>query len=85
MAVKDASTIDKNFFVPKEVIREGLVYHNAEELDVYGVKLIDGVYRRMEYAEAKKVSENVALISSECAGGRVRFVTDSPYIAIYVK
>lgn len=85
MAVKDASTIDKNFFIPKEVIREGLVYHNAEELDVYGVKLIDGVYRRMEYSEAKKVSENVALISLECAGGRVRFVTDSPYIAIYVK
>ena len=38
-----------------------------------------------EYDVAKTVSEQVALISSECAGGRVKFTTDSPRIAILVK
>ena len=39
----------------------------------------------MKYEDAIAVSENVGLISSESAGGRVRFATDSPYIAIFVK
>ncbi len=85
MSVKNAAAIDKNFATPKTVQREGLTYYNAEILDVYGVKRIDGVYRRMEYADALAVSKMVAAISSECAGGRVRFKTDSPYIAILVK
>ncbi|MBE5746584.1 MAG: hypothetical protein E7352_00185 [Clostridiales bacterium] len=85
MLIKDAAAIDKNFATPKGVIKEDVIYHNATELDVYGVTYEDGVYRRMSYDVAKRISENVALISSECAGGRVRFVTDSPYIAIYVK
>ena len=39
----------------------------------------------MPYDVAKSVSEMVASISMECAGGRCRFMTDSPYIAILVK
>ena len=83
--MKDASALDKNFANTKSVQKEGMTYYNAEELDVYGVTYIDGVYRRMPYEIAQKVSENVAAISLECAGGRVRFSTDSPCIAIYVK
>ena len=85
MAIKNARAIDKNFVIEKKVIREGLCYHNAEELDVYGVQRIDGVYRRMPYDIASSVSEQVAAISLECAGGRCRFTTDSPYVAILVK
>lgn len=85
MSIKDASAIDKNFLIEKSVIREGLCYCNAEELDVYGVQRVDGVYRRMPYDIARSVSEQVAAISLECAGGRCRFATDSPYIAILVK
>lgn len=85
MAIRNAAEIDKNFAIETKLKREGLKFHDANELDVYGVQFIDGLYRRMEYAEAKKVSDNVALISSECAGGRVRFITNSPYIAIHVK
>ncbi|MBQ7373686.1 MAG: hypothetical protein IJW64_03895 [Clostridia bacterium] len=84
MALKNAGEIDKNFLTSK-IARDGVIYYNADEFDVYGVKKIDGLYRRMKYSDAILVSEKVALISSECAGGRVRFATDSPFIAILVK
>lgn len=85
MAVKNASAIDKNFCIEKRVIREGLCYHSAEELNIHGVQRIDGIYRRMPYDIACSVSEQVGAISMECAGGRCRFTTDSPYISILVK
>ena len=74
--------IDKNFRIEKKVMRDGLVYHNATDLDVYGVQHVDGAYRRMPDNVAQEVSENVGLIAKECAGGRIRFVTDSPYVAV---
>lgn len=83
--MKNIAEIDKNFAIPTKIERDGLVYHNIEELSVHGVKLIDGMYRRMKQDDALAVSEKVALVSQNTAGGRVRFVTDSPYIAIYVK
>jgi len=85
MALRDAAAIDKNFSTPKTVQKDGLTYYNANDLNVHGVQLIDEIYRRMPYDQAKKISEAVAMISSECAGGRIRFVTDSPYIAIFAK
>ena len=85
MAIRNAQDIDRNFAIEKKLSREGMIFKSAEELDVYGVELIDGVYRRMKYDDAKAIGEMVALISSECAGGRVRVATDSPYVAIYVE
>ena len=85
MAIRNAQDIDKNFAIEKKINREGMIFKSAAELDVYGVELIDGVYRRMKYDDAKAIGEMVALISTECAGGRVRFATDSPYVAIYVE
>ena len=85
MPLKDAAAIDKNFLVPNHILKEDLVYYNANDFNVYGVTYANGIYRRMPYEIAKTVSEQVAQISCECAGGRVRFVTNSPYIAIFVK
>ena len=85
MALRDAAAIDKNFDIRKKINKPGIAYRNADELDVYGLKKIDGIYRRMRLEDAMAVSENVALISSESAGGRVRFITNSPYIAILAK
>ena len=85
MSVRDSAAIDKNFSIPKDIARKDCVYYDAKMLDVYGVQHVDGIYRRMPYDVAKRVSEQVALISTECAGGRVRFATDSPYVAIYAK
>ena len=85
MAIRNAQDIDKNFAIEKKIDREGMIFKSAAELDVYGVELIDGVYCRMKYDDAKAIGEMVALISTECAGGRVRFATDSHYVAIYVE
>lgn len=85
MAVIDAGAIDNNFKEMGKLDLEGLTYHDARELDVYGVTYEDGLFRRMPENVAFSVSHNVGLIARESAGGRVRFVTDSPYIAIFVK
>ena len=85
MAIIDAGKIDANFALTSTVKREGLTYHDANTLSVHGVYYEDGLFRRMPEDVAFSVSENTGLISRECAGGRVRFVSDSPYVAIYVK
>ncbi len=83
--MKSAGEIDKNFQIEKKVLRNDLVYYDATAFDVYGVQYADGLYRRMPDEYARTVSENVGIIAKECAGGRVRFATDSPFVAIFVK
>ena len=85
MPIKNAAAIDSNFATPTSTKKEDLIYYNAQDFSVYGVTYAGGIYRRMPYEIAKTVSDNVAQISCECAGGRVRFATNSPYIAIFVK
>ena len=85
MSIRDAGKIDKNFLISPAIKKDGLAFYDADELGVFGLEKIDGLYRRMRIDDAKKISENVALISSESAGGRCRFVTDSRRIAITVK
>jgi len=51
---------------------------------IYGLYDVQNqsVFRRMPYEVASKVSEDVELLSEFTAGGRVRFSTDSPYVAL---
>ncbi len=42
-------------------------------------------FHRLPFDVAEATSEKVAKLHQECAGGRVRFSTDSPYIAIRAK
>ena len=85
MAIKDAALIDKNFSIPFGINKEGLRFFDARDLDVYGLSYIDGIYRRMPAEDAKAVSENTLIISTESAGGRIRFKTNSKRIAIYAE
>lgn len=41
-----------------------------------------GLYTRMPHEIAKSVSSGVEYLAYRCSGGRLRFVSDSPYIAI---
>ena len=82
MSKRDAAAIDKNFAIPDSINKDGVRFYDAEQFDVYGVKLIDGVYRRMKAEDAAAIGERILMISSESAGGRVRFATDSKRIAI---
>ncbi len=83
----DIAKMDRNFHVNAVIQREGLEFHDPRKqpFALYGVFYRDGMYRRMPEEVAKSVSDFVGLQHTYCAGGRVRFVTDSPYIAIHAE
>ena len=81
----DISKVDKNFAVQTQIDRKGLHFYDVEEAPfrVYGVKMDDGRYRRLPEEVALATSAGVHTLHANTAGGRVRFVTDSPRIAIH--
>ncbi len=85
--MSDISKVDKNFVIQTQIEKEGLKFYSVEEepFQIYGVFKENGKYRRMPEKIAKNVNAGVAYLHADTAGGRVRFVTDSPYIAIHVK
>lgn len=82
--MKNIAEIDKNFAVETKIEREGLRFYDVcqEPFCIYGVFWENGMFRRMPEEIAKTVSEGVYSQHTHCAGGRVRFVTDSPYVVI---
>jgi len=79
--------VDKNLKVETKIEKEGLKFYDAlsEPFKIYGVFMEDGMFRRMPEKVAESVSKNVWMLHSHTAGGRVRFRTNSPYVAINVK
>lgn len=79
--------IDKNFKVETNLNKEDIVFYDTknEPFEIYGVFFEDGKYRRMPASVAKKVSNGVDMLHANTAGGRVKFKTDSDYIAISAK
>ena len=81
----DISKIDKNFVI-EQVDRTDLEWHEITEsaFSVHGVFFDEAAdcYVRMPQEIAQTVSEGVHYLSRQTAGGRVRFATDSPYVAI---
>lgn len=82
--MKSIADIDENFKVETNIEREGLKFFNPEKapFKIHGVFREGDCLRRMPGEIAKKVSEGVFYLHFHTAGGRVRFATDSPYIAI---
>lgn len=83
-SMSDISKIDKNFKIETSIEREGLTFYDIEEkpFRIYGV-WHDGVqYRRVPKDVAEATSPGVAGLATHTAGGRFRFVTDSPYVVI---
>ncbi len=80
----DISNIDKNFEVKTNIEKDDIKFYNINEapFKVYGVSFKDGRYRRMPEETAQSVSKGVHFLHSNTSGGRVRFMTDSSYIAI---
>ena len=85
--MSDISQIDKNFLIKTELDKSDIVFYDVREAPfcVFGVFYEDGVFRRMPEAVAKTVSDGVYRLHTHTAGGRVRFKTDSPYVALYAK
>lgn len=83
----DISKIDKNFKVETKIDCEGLKFYDIDEapFKIHGVFREGDHYVRMPADVAKSVSNGVFSLHNHMAGGRVRFVTNSPYVAISVK
>lgn len=80
--------LDKNFEIKTTVEEENIVWHSVieEPFDIYG--LFDPKngepMSRMPKEAAESVSASVVELCKKTAGGRIRFRTDSPYIAVRV-
>lgn len=85
--MKDISSVDKNLKVETEIKKDGIKFYDVLEapFKVYGVFHDGKQFRRMPDDIAETVSPGVHYGSQYTAGGRVRFRTNSPYVAINFK
>ena len=78
--------IDPNFRADNTTDRPDIVWHNVKEAPfaLYGLyrPQEEDSFRRMPPQVARAASPGVCWLNENTAGGRVRFGTDSPYIAI---
>lgn len=75
----------KDIILDSKLNKADVKYYPIGEgkIRLYGVTLENGVYRRLPEKLANSVSNDVATLHTHSSGGRVRFTTDSPYVAIY--
>ncbi len=78
---------DKNFKVSSSVDLPDGHWIGAQEapFEICGVFYENGRFRRIPESVAKSVNEGVLILHANTAGGRVRFCTDSPYVAIHAE
>lgn len=81
--------IDKNMIVNATIGDEAVVWHDVRQkpFSLYGLYMpeTEPFFHRLPFDVAAATSEGVEKLSEESAGGRVRFSTDSPFIAIRAK
>ena len=83
--MSDISKIDKNFEVKTKIEKDDVKFYNIEDtpFEIYGLMRENGRYCRLPEKVAESVSPGVHALYANTAGGRVRFVTDSKYVAIH--
>lgn len=82
--MSNISQIDRNFAIQTTLGIDNIRFFDVREapFSIHGVFFENGVYRRLPEAVAKTVSEGVYALHVHTAGGRVKFVTDSSFVAI---
>ena len=77
---------DKNFRIDSKVQIDGLKYYDVLDgnFTINGVSYENGAFCRIPDT-LREINSCVQEVAPCTTGGRVRFITDSPYIAIYVK
>ncbi len=82
----DIGTIDKNLKIETTLSETDIVWYNCrnEKFDIYGLyqPRREVAFERLPHEVAKATSPGVEYLGTNTAGGRVRFTTDSRYIAI---
>ena len=81
------SDLDPNFKVETTLSFTDICFRSCEEspFRVYGIFKENGKFRRVPETLAQSVSDVVYGLHANTAGGRVRFKTDSSYIAIHAE
>ncbi len=82
--------VDKNMAAKSSFAKEDIVFYDTEKFPFKTHGLLpkaegEDFLTRIPTEVAKSVSEGVAELYACTAGGRIRFVTDSEYVAISVK
>ncbi|MBR5473341.1 MAG: hypothetical protein IKU82_05070 [Clostridia bacterium] len=80
----DFTKIDKNMKVETKIEREGLTFYDIdnEPFRIHGVYREGDRYVRMPREFAEGINDSIKWLNGHTTGGRIRFVTDSPYIAM---
>ncbi len=76
--------VDKNMIFESRLNVDGLVYRNylQKPFRLHGLVLENGKCIRLPESVARATSDNVYDMYQTSTGGRLRFVSDSPYVAI---
>ena len=82
--MKDIASVDRNFAIRTSLDIGPVAFYQVREepFSVCGLMYEKGLYRRLPESVAKSVSEGVYALHAHTAGGRVKFITDSEFIAI---
>lgn len=83
----DFSAIDPNFKIESKIAQPDLHFYDPQKVpfQICGVFYADGKFRRLPESVAEATSPGVLRLHSNTAGGRIRFQTDSPFVAIHAK
>ena len=81
----DISAIDPNFKVETKIQEENIRFYDVlqQPFSIHGVSYQAGKFRRIPEVVSEKVNAGVLNRHANTAGGRIRFQTDSPYVAIH--
>lgn len=85
--LSNISLVDSNFKIESHINEKDIRFYDVNQppFRIYGVFYDSGKFRRLPEDIAKTVNTGVYGLHANTAGGRVRFKTDSPYVAINVK
>jgi len=84
----DISQIDKNFLAGSKIIKDDIIWINILEqpISIHGLAVKEpGKFWRLPESLIDQVNDGVTVLAKHTAGGRIRFRTDSPYIAYRAK
>ena len=85
--MQSLAAMDVNFKIDTNIDKSDIRFYSAlqEPFSIHGLLYENGKFRRMPEAVAKSVSPGVQYFYCKTSGGRVRFKTNSQYVAIFAK
>lgn len=84
--MSDLSKIDKNYKIETKINKTDIKFHGVEEagFSIHGIFKEGENYVRLPKDIAYTVNEGLTYLHYFTAGGRLRFRTDSPYVALNI-